>query len=113
MRRRTLWRSPSVPWRRSPQQLAGATDPPIRPGRQRDADRYARVGVSFGLRQDEAGGTRGRHPIKITAVDKATGAKVRVKSWNEHTPGRIRSWATPRTAAPKREAIDEVSAARA
>lgn len=46
-----------------------------------------RVGVSFGLRQDEAGGTMGRHPIKITAVAKATGAKVRVKSWNEHTPG--------------------------
>ena len=46
-----------------------------------------RVGVSFGLRHDETGATMGRHPIRIKAVDRATGTAIRVKSWNEHSPG--------------------------
>lgn len=46
-----------------------------------------RIGVSFGFRRDESGGTMGRHPIRINAVDKTTGAAVRVRSWNEHSPG--------------------------
>jgi hypothetical protein len=46
-----------------------------------------RVGVSFGYRQDETGGTLGRHQVRITAVDKTSGSTFRVKSWNEHSPG--------------------------
>jgi hypothetical protein len=46
-----------------------------------------RVGVSFGYRRDETGGTIGRHPIGINAVDKTTSAAVHISSLNEHTPG--------------------------
>ena len=46
-----------------------------------------RVGVSFGFRHDETGGTMGRHALRINAVNKTTKVAVRVKSWNEHSPG--------------------------
>ncbi len=46
-----------------------------------------RVGVSFGFRHDETGGTMGRHALRINAVNKTTKAAVHVRSWNEHSPG--------------------------